>query len=342
MRRVIFPATFLAFVILATGDICVTHAGTPKLREEKRFAFEMRGVPWKKVLEWLSDQSGLPVVTKIPAPPGTFTFIAPMKNKTPVTYSLSEVIDLLNDALIRDGHLLVRRNSSITLVAQDENFDAALAVHVELDDLKSRGRTELVTIKLPLERFGDANTAREVQKLMGRFGQVVMLPEMKRVVLRDTVENLRRILTITARDNPPPKVDPDAVKQREEPKEVRKEANRNNDKRGAVAFLYVRLVAITNTTTGNQAMLLDLARSYDYVSLKASPGSARFKVRHIDDDDKIVLSGQVIRIDGREFYFQADDQVYRFAIGDNLGTALSKSLSDNELKELGLQRVTAR
>src|SRR5262245_44114802 len=152
MRRIIFPAPILAFAILASGD-WIPRAEAQEPRQEKRFAFEMRGFAWKQVLEWLSDQSGLPVASKYPAPPGTFTFISPMKNKTPATYSLTEVIDLLNDVLSRQGYMLIRRSSSITVVVQDEEIDAGLAQHVEIADLKSRGRTELVSITVPLERL---------------------------------------------------------------------------------------------------------------------------------------------------------------------------------------------
>src|SRR5438105_601475 len=57
----------------------------------KTVSFEMRDKPWSSVLEWLSDQSGLPVVSS-DKPQGTFTFVSP-KGKT---YTIPEVIDILN------------------------------------------------------------------------------------------------------------------------------------------------------------------------------------------------------------------------------------------------------
>ncbi|HEV3082771.1 MAG TPA: hypothetical protein VGY66_23505, partial [Gemmataceae bacterium] len=52
----------------------------PKAEPEKRFAFEMRGTPWDKVMEWLVDISGVPFGS-IEKPTGTFTFITPKTRK---------------------------------------------------------------------------------------------------------------------------------------------------------------------------------------------------------------------------------------------------------------------
>src|SRR5438105_15503708 len=58
----------------------------------KLFTFEMRDKPWGGVLEWLADQTGLPVTTNY-KPTGTFTFIAPQGSTR--QYSLPQVIDVL-------------------------------------------------------------------------------------------------------------------------------------------------------------------------------------------------------------------------------------------------------
>ncbi len=324
MRRINLLTTFLAFTIMAG----VAHAGEQKPREEQRFAFEMRGLGWKQVLEWLSDQSGLPVASKNPPPPGTFTFISPTKGKTPKTYTLPEVIDLMNDSLSMQGYLLVRRKASITIVAADEIIDPGLAPHIELTELKSRGRTELVSIALPLERIGKADVP-EIRKLMGRLGDVVVLPESKRIILRDTVENLQRILAITAKENPRPKADP-----MPELKPIE-----NNTK--AAELKYVRLVAISKSKTGHEAMLRDLGHDRT-LSLRVSPGFTDFQITDFKDPQKIVLSAHVIRIDAREMFFVVDNQAYRLRAGDNLAVALAKPLSLDEEKEVGIERASAK
>ena len=43
--------------------------------KEKTFQLEMRDKPWKQVLEWYADISGLPFVGNS-TPSGTFTFLA--------------------------------------------------------------------------------------------------------------------------------------------------------------------------------------------------------------------------------------------------------------------------
>src|SRR6516164_6425379 len=66
---------------------------------ERRISFEMRDKPWlgeKGVLEWLSDQTGLPVSISSAKPTGTLTFINPHAGGPPKQYSLAEVIDILN------------------------------------------------------------------------------------------------------------------------------------------------------------------------------------------------------------------------------------------------------
>src|SRR5689334_13980241 len=44
---------------------------------QKKITFEMRDKPWSQVLEWLGDQSGMPVITGENKPTGTLSFVAP-------------------------------------------------------------------------------------------------------------------------------------------------------------------------------------------------------------------------------------------------------------------------
>src|SRR5437016_11623977 len=48
----------------------------PKAEPEKRVKFEMRNTPWDKVLEFLADNSGLPINAPN-KPTGTYNFITP-------------------------------------------------------------------------------------------------------------------------------------------------------------------------------------------------------------------------------------------------------------------------
>ncbi len=82
--------------------------------EPKRVSLSFRNKPWTEVMEWLSDQTGLPVVGSIPG--GTFTFVPPAGK----TYTLVEVIDILNDALESSRLIIVRRQDGYHLVPVDD------------------------------------------------------------------------------------------------------------------------------------------------------------------------------------------------------------------------------
>ena len=72
----------------------------------KKVAFEMRDKPWGAVLEWLADETGLPVIPSNVKPTGSFTFIAP--KKADPHYTIPEVIDILNEALTGQNMIILR------------------------------------------------------------------------------------------------------------------------------------------------------------------------------------------------------------------------------------------
>ncbi len=155
--------------------------------EPKTFAFDMADKPWKHVFEWYADQTGLPFVgTNVPT--GTFTFIGPRNKK----YTLEEITDILNEALLAQKFILVRRAASFTVLPADEKIDPTLLPRVSLDDLEKRGRTELVTVMMPLKRKA-SEIAPDVKKLLGPFGSVVVLENANQLLLQDTAGNLRQI-----------------------------------------------------------------------------------------------------------------------------------------------------
>jgi hypothetical protein len=160
-------------------------AAAPK----KATAFEFRQVPWARVFEWLSDRTGLPVLSA-QKPTGTFTFVSPQPGKT---YTVPEVVDILNEALLGQHFLLVRRERSFTVVPADERIDPTLVPRVRPEELESRGRTELVSLVVTLKSSAAEDLAPEVKKLLGPFGDVLVLKTANRLVLQDTAGNLRRV-----------------------------------------------------------------------------------------------------------------------------------------------------
>jgi len=206
-KRIIVPTAWAALAIGAVSEYSFisptlaqdprpvsSRADSPNREPEKTVAFEMRDKPWGAVLEWLADQSGLPVST-IHKPTGTFTFIAP-KSLSERRYTISQVIDILNEALVNQKYILIRRNQSFTIVPSDEKIDPAILPQLNVEDLDYRGKSELAQVVLPLKSLVAEDLAPEVKKMMGPFGEVVPMARANQLVLQDTVGNLRRVIHI--------------------------------------------------------------------------------------------------------------------------------------------------
>src|SRR5262245_12062209 len=74
-----------AVVMRAAGSVAFAAPQTPPpaappaaapVSPEKKVRFEFRDKRWQEVLEWLTEQTGLNVIS-VNKPTGTFTFIAP-------------------------------------------------------------------------------------------------------------------------------------------------------------------------------------------------------------------------------------------------------------------------
>jgi type II secretory pathway component GspD/PulD (secretin) len=159
---------------------------TPKV-EAKRGPVSFQNQPWKKVLEWLADESRLPVLAP-QVPTGTFTCVSPPGR----SYGLTEVIDLMNEALAASRFRLHRGPASILVLPADERLDPALVPTVRPGDLPARGRTEVVRVVVPLQSLQARDLAPELKKLLSPFGEVGTLANQ--LVLQDTAQNLGQIL----------------------------------------------------------------------------------------------------------------------------------------------------
>ncbi|MSQ96314.1 MAG: hypothetical protein EXR98_17420 [Gemmataceae bacterium] len=109
---------FLTAAMVATiaganlGEIAQAIGNEPKKQEEKRVTIEFKDAPWAKVLEWYSDQAEMPlVVGKHRVPAGTFTYSTPKGQ----THTVTEVLFIINDALVQQEYVLVRRRATLTL-----------------------------------------------------------------------------------------------------------------------------------------------------------------------------------------------------------------------------------
>src|SRR5262249_18133542 len=151
----------------------------------KMVAFEMRDKPWSAVLEWLADQTGIPVNAGPEKPTGTMTFIAP--KSAPKEYTIPQVIDILNENLSQQKLLLIRREASYTIIAADREIDPAIVPRVEIEDLNTHGKTELAQIVLQLKSLVAEDLVGEIKKMMGPFHQATAITPANQLVLQDTV-----------------------------------------------------------------------------------------------------------------------------------------------------------
>jgi hypothetical protein len=161
---------------------------------EKRISFSMGKKSWQGadgVLSWLSDQLGIPLVaSKVPT--GSFTFTPPVVNGVAQTYTLPEVVDLINQQLQRDNWVLIRYRDHFTVLPADTELPAF--PRVDLDELAQRGDSEVVSLVYPLKKLSAVEVAPEVQKmLVPPFGKVLVLESSNRLILQDTVRSLKQI-----------------------------------------------------------------------------------------------------------------------------------------------------
>jgi hypothetical protein len=180
-----FACVVLALVVAPTKAV-----GPPPAAEPSRWITvpEFRGKPWKWVFQWLTEQTGKPLVSNY-MPTCSFTFVPP---NPPRKYTLPEVIDLINDRLLllstTQQYILLQRPRNFILVPADDTEE----YRIPLTELKQRGRTELVSVVFRCKSLNALDIEAEVKQQMSAFGDAVAWAP-RGLILRDTAGNLRRV-----------------------------------------------------------------------------------------------------------------------------------------------------
>jgi type II secretory pathway component GspD/PulD (secretin) len=170
--------------------------------ETKKVSFNFRYAPWADVLKMFSELAGLTIDLNV-TPPGTFNYYD-AKEYTPL-----EALDVLNGYLLQKGYLLVRRNQFLVVLNIDEGIPPNLIPNVALDELKNRGKNEIMRIRVPLAGIEADQAAREVEALLGPQGNVVPLRTSNSLLITDIGDNLMAIAQLL-----------ESVTTEEDPKEV--------------------------------------------------------------------------------------------------------------------------
>ncbi len=182
--------------VLVVGFACLAPTGPltaqdkPKA-EERTIVFQPRTLPWPATFEWLSSTTGWPVIASSQPTKGTFTYFPAPSNQK---YTLGEVIDLLNEGLLSQNYVLIRRDKSILLASADQPLDSALVPRVSIADLDKRGNSEIVSVVISLKSLAADEFAPELKKLLSVFGEVVVVSRANQLVVRDVASNLRRAI----------------------------------------------------------------------------------------------------------------------------------------------------
>jgi type II secretion system protein D len=163
--------------------------------------FEFRDQPWDKVMDFLTANFRVPIVT-IYKPTGTINFYPP-KDKT--KFTLAEAFDIINEGLLahEPSYIMIRKPSSIVIVRADQpqDIDQTYIPRINVEDLEADkpaaerkiGRTELVQVIFPLRTLTPAEAEKEIKTDLSKFGKTAVVSRGTRLMVTDTAENLRRV-----------------------------------------------------------------------------------------------------------------------------------------------------
>jgi type II secretory pathway component GspD/PulD (secretin) len=159
----------------------------PPAKPEKMVTVNFDKADWSIVLEWYQKESGL-------------VFVGTAKPEGPVTirgldqkYTITQATDLLNEAMMPKGFILVRQTATFTLIPVDQKVNWSLVPTITLEELPRRGRTELVIATLVLKTINVEDAAPELEKMLTPFGKLVAFKASNSLQIGDQAGNVLRI-----------------------------------------------------------------------------------------------------------------------------------------------------
>ena len=115
-----------------------------KPASDKLITFTVAGLPWPKVFEWLSDQTGMQVLfapgVKDPGGLDSASIITPKGRQ----YTLPQLIDVLNEALIVQKHIMIRRDTSFVIYPADKRIPGFDVPHHPSAQLQTEDRKVVI------------------------------------------------------------------------------------------------------------------------------------------------------------------------------------------------------
>ena len=152
----------------------------------QRWEFNFHNAPWLLVLRSFAQEFGLTLQIAAETE-GLFSFYDER------LLDATETMDILNDALLPTGRILIRDGERLTLVDASEAIPGNMVPFVSMNQIDSLGRNELATVAIPLKAVDSMQTVEEVGQLQSPLGQVRVLSSAGRVIVTDTGSYLRRM-----------------------------------------------------------------------------------------------------------------------------------------------------
>jgi len=157
-----------------------------------RFRFSFSGTPWREVLNWLADESGMALhVGDLPS--GSFTY------SDPSDFTIDGAISRVNLFLIPQGYSIVKRGSLLSAISlvdprSLQQLDA-LATPTAITDLDARSEHEIVKCMLPLGTVIADEAIAELKPLSLMIAPV-LLPKSNQLIVTETAGKVKSVLAV--------------------------------------------------------------------------------------------------------------------------------------------------
>lgn len=163
---------------------------------EKTYTVDFDKAKWADVFAWLAKETKL-VYLSTESPTGTLSL------KSDGQFTLPELFDLLDEVLEQKNSTLIRREHSFLVHPADEKIPREILHQITLEELKLRGKREIVQVVIPLKNLIADDVAPQAKKLLSRFGDVTAFGTNQLIVV-DRVKNIRNILSFVREQEPTP------------------------------------------------------------------------------------------------------------------------------------------
>ena len=164
------------------------------LKINRDFTLQFKNEPWTGVFDGLTKLTGYPSCTR-QADRHVHIRVADGQERRRRKYTLADMIDIINEGLVQQQFLLVRRRERFVVIPADEKIDLTYFEHVPLSELEQRGKTELVTYVVHLKHVRGTDARAALLKLLSPIGMATTVPGGG-VSISDKAENVRKVVQV--------------------------------------------------------------------------------------------------------------------------------------------------